>query len=85
VAKPVHPTDERHRSPSFESGADHQTPLSTSIAGNGSAGVDPSFFEKSTTENQTPRGDPFYKTAKVEAWAAQGDGEDFATPNPTHP
>ena len=74
LIKPVHPIDERRRLPSCECGADHQPPRSISVADKGSAGVDPLFFQKSAIINQNPRGDPFYKTAKVEAWSTWGGG-----------
>ena len=72
--KPVHPLDERRRLPPYECRTDHQPPLSIPVADKGSAGADPSFFDKPVIRNQNPTSDPFYKTAKVEAWCKKGDG-----------
>jgi hypothetical protein len=72
--KAVHPLDERRRLPPCECGADHQLPLSISVADKGSAGIDPLFFPKSATSNQDRSGDPFYKTATVEVLSKYGDG-----------
>jgi hypothetical protein len=74
LMKPVHQIDERRRLPSCECGANHQPPLSIPVVGKGSAGADPSFFDKPVIRNQNPTSDPFYKTAKVEAWCKKGDG-----------
>jgi hypothetical protein len=44
------------------------------VACKGSTGVGASFFEKPAIINRNPTSDPFYKTAKVEAWCKRGDG-----------